>query len=190
MQTSKFLTALALVAASSASMAQSGTAAAPAAPATPAAPANNSVSTVEQLLRAENTALTQAPAPATGTPMALGGLAAPSAPVLRIASIYGSDNNLRANLEYKGKNFQNVAEGARVETYVVKSIAGKCVELTPAKAGKRPKNLSACWTGVAPVMAPPMGMNPSGTSAGMGSPLFGPNLPSGLMPAPLGAPRR
>ncbi|CAN7358187.1 hypothetical protein [Variovorax sp. LjRoot178] len=119
----------------------------------------DSVITVDSLITSENQ---QALARAKGQAIAAGlaqpdvKVAAPSGPPpgnLIVQSIYGIDNDLRANISFNGEPYERVRTGVRVGICVISAIDGRSVVL---KAARKGVPAAACptakWTGVQPVL--------------------------------------
>lgn len=128
------------------------------APQTPAM--RDSVVTVDSLITSENqqalarakeqsiaAGLTQ-PAPKAATP------AGPPPGNLTVSSIYGVENDLRANITFNGEPYERVRTGVRVGTCVISAIDGRTVVLKAARKGVPPAACPAAkWTGVPSILS-------------------------------------
>ncbi|CAN7775292.1 hypothetical protein LJR290_007760 [Variovorax sp. LjRoot290] len=149
-------TALAGLALTHVAHAADGPAALDKAPQTPAM--RDSVITVDSLITSENrlalahskeqsiaAGLTQ-PAPKAAAP------AGPPPGSISVVSIYGIENDLRANINFNGESYERVRAGARLGSCVITAINGRSVVL---KAARKGVPAAACpsgkWTGVTPV---------------------------------------
>lgn len=148
----------------------------------------DSVVTVDSLIRTENQ---QALAHAREQAVAAGLLqpespktvkaAGPVASQFDVQSIYGIENDLRANVVFNGELYERIRVGVRVGACVIAAIDGKAVILKPVRKGVAASQCPiGIWTGVPrfPQMGPA-----EATRAGPGG-----AMPSPAVPSPFGAP--
>lgn len=149
-------TALAGLALTHVAHAADGPAALDKAPQTPAM--RDSVVTVDSLITSENQqALARAKEQSivAGLSQPAPKAAAPSGPPpgnLVVVSIYGIENDLRANVGFNGEIYERVRVGSRLGSCVITAINGTSVLLKAARKGVPP---TACpngkWTGLPPM---------------------------------------
>lgn len=158
----------------------------------------SSVLTVDTLITNENqqalarsmstsvaSGLAEAPKPATPS--------GPPAGQIVVQSIFGIDEDLRANIGFNGESYERVRVGARVGSCVIAKIVGRAVVLKPAGRGVP---AAACptgkWTGVSPFPAVNLDLVRDLTKAGGSAALASPAIPTpygslGAPPLPLQA---
>lgn len=146
---------------------------------------NDSVLTVDELLRIENAQVREGakraaiaaglamPAKPAASPLSSAAPKGPRPPTVLVHSIKGVGQAYRVDLTYNGELHKDVTPKARVKgRFVLEGVQGACVALTSLE--KAFESSVACWSGLDP--------EPSDSALTLTSPSPGTPLPPSLVP--------